>query len=85
MSSRPARDGPRRRRVAGLVDQGKDDAMRHLRRTVVAAVADALCVAPVARAQDSQEHARAVVTRATDQLLGEFWARIYSLPVSENP
>ena len=59
--------------------------MLHLRRTVLATVALALCVAPVAAAQDPRGDGRAVVTPVTGQLLGEFWAQIYSLPASENP
>jgi hypothetical protein len=60
--------------------------MRHLRRIVLVAVAVALCVTPVAGAQDLQEEAGgAVVAPAKDKWLGEFWAQIYSLPVSENP
>ncbi len=60
--------------------------MRHLRHTVLAAVAVALCVAPVAGAQSPREHrGAAVVAPAKDKWLGESWAQLYSLPVSENP
>ena len=60
--------------------------MRHLRQTVLAAVAVALCVAPVASAQSPRENrGGAVVAPAKDKWLGESWAQLYSLPVSENP
>jgi hypothetical protein len=60
--------------------------MRHLRRTVLAAVAVALCVAPVAGAHDPhRDRGGAVVAPAKDKWLGESWAQLYSLPVSENP
>ena len=60
--------------------------MRHLRQTVLAAIAVALCVAPVASAQSPREHrGGAVVAPAKDKWLGESWAQLYSLPVSENP
>jgi hypothetical protein len=59
--------------------------MRHLRHIVLAAVALALCVAPVAGAHDpDQDRGGAVVAPAKAKWLGEFWAQIYSLPVSEN-
>ncbi len=60
--------------------------MRHLRPTVLAAIAVALCIAPVASAQSPREHrGGAVVAPAKDKWLGESWAQLYSLPVSENP
>jgi len=60
--------------------------MRHLRRIVLAAVAVALCVAPVAGAQELQEDSGgAVVAPAKDKWLGEVWAQLYSLPLSEHP
>jgi hypothetical protein len=60
--------------------------MRHLRHTVVAAVAVALCLAPVAGAQSPREdRGGAVVAPAKDKWLGESWAQLYSLPLSENP
>ena len=56
--------------------------MRHLRHIVLAAVAVALCVAPVAGAHDpDKDHGGAVVAPAKAKWLGEFWAQIYSLPV----
>src|SRR3954471_18176200 len=60
--------------------------MRHLRWIVLAAVAVALWVAPVAGAHDSHKgRGGAVVAPAKDKWLGESWAQIYSLPLSENP
>lgn len=60
--------------------------MRHLRRTVLAALAVALCAAPVASAQGSAAEGRGVVVvPAQARWWGEFWTQIYSLPVSENP
>jgi hypothetical protein len=60
--------------------------MRDLRHIVLAAVAVALCVAPVAGAQSPREdRGGAVVAPAKDKWLGESWAQIYSLPLSENP
>ena len=60
--------------------------MRHLRRIVLVAVAVALCVAPVAGAQERQEDSGgAVVAPAKDKWLGELWAQLYSLPLSEHP
>jgi hypothetical protein len=60
--------------------------MRHLRRIVLAAVAVVLCVAPVASAQDSHEdRGDAVVAPAKDKWLGEVWAQLYALPLSEHP
>jgi hypothetical protein len=59
--------------------------MRH-RLVILAAVAVALCVAPVAGAQDpGKDRGGAVVAPAQDKWAGEFWAQIYSLPLSENP
>jgi hypothetical protein len=51
-------------------------------RAAVAALAVLLCSAP-AVAQADPGHA--VVTPTTGKLVGEGWAQIYSLPVSENP
>ena len=59
--------------------------MRHLRLTVLAALAAALCMAPVAGAQAAQARGDAVVAPAKDKWLGETWAQLYSLPLSENP
>src|SRR3954451_14788913 len=60
--------------------------MRHLRPTVLATIAVALCVAPAAGAQSPREdRGGAVVAPAKDKWLGESWAQIYSLPLSENP
>jgi hypothetical protein len=60
--------------------------MRHLRRTVLAALALALCAAPAAAAADRHnDHSGAVVAPAKDAWLGESWAQIYSLPVPVNP
>jgi hypothetical protein len=60
--------------------------MRHLRHIVLAAAAAALCVVPVASANDHRATSGgAVVAPAKAKWLGEFWAQIYSLPVSENP
>ena len=59
--------------------------MRHLRRTVLAALAVALCAAPATAAHPHNDHGGAVVAPAKDKWLGELWAQVYSLPVSENP
>ena len=60
--------------------------MRHLHWIVLAAVAVALWAAPVAGAHDPhKDHGGAVVAPAKDKWLGESWAQIYSLPLSENP
>jgi hypothetical protein len=60
--------------------------MRHLRRTLLAAVAVALCAAPVAGAHDPHKNrGDAVVAPAKDKWLGELYAQLYSLPLSENP
>jgi hypothetical protein len=60
--------------------------MRHLGWIVLAAVAVALWVAPVAGAHESHKgRGGAVVAPAKDKWLGESWAQIYSLPLSENP
>lgn len=56
--------------------------MRRLRDAVLAAVAVALCAAPVAGAHDRDG---AVVAPAKAKWVGEFWAQIYSLPLAENP
>jgi hypothetical protein len=53
--------------------------MRHLRLTVLAAFAVALLAPPVAGAH------RPVITPAQGKLLGEGWAQLYALPLSENP
>jgi hypothetical protein len=50
-------------------------------------LAISLCAAPVAAAQDA-DHDRgggAVVAPAKDKWLGESWAQLYSLPLSEHP
>jgi hypothetical protein len=60
--------------------------MRHLHHTVLAVLAVALCAAPAAGAHDPySDRGGAVVAPAKDKWLGESWAQIYSLPVSENP
>ena len=60
--------------------------MRHLRLTVLVALAVALCVAPVAGTHDpDKDRGGAVIAPAKAKWLGEFWAQIYSLPVAENP
>src|SRR3954449_8273813 len=72
--------------VGGWAGLHEEDAMRHLRWIVLAAVAVALWVAPVAGAHDSHKgRGGAVVAPAKDKWLGESWAQIYSLPLSENP
>ena len=53
--------------------------MRHLLLPVLAAAAVALSAAPAAGAHDP------VVAPAKDKWLGEVWAQLYSLPLSENP
>jgi len=59
---------------------------RHLRRTLLAALAVGLCASstPVAHAS-REDRSGAVVVPAHGNLVGEFWAQIYSLPVDENP
>jgi hypothetical protein len=59
-------------------EQAKEDVLKHLRRTVLAALAVALCAAPVA-------DARPVITPSKGKFVGEGWAQIYSLPLSQNP
>jgi hypothetical protein len=60
--------------------------IRHLRLTVLVGLAVALCGAPVAGAHaPDKDPGGAVIAPAKDKWLGEFWAQIYSLPVSENP
>jgi hypothetical protein len=60
--------------------------MRQLRYALLAAVAVALCTAPLAGAGQPRGDGRgAVVTPAQARWLGEFEAQIYSLPASENP
>ena len=59
--------------------------MRHLRHTVLAAVAVALCLAPVARAQNPRKDGGAVVAPAKDKWLGESWAQLFAIPLAENP
>jgi hypothetical protein len=59
------------------------EAFRH---TVLAALAVALCAAPVAAAHDPHKgRGSAVITPSKGKFLGEGWAQIYSLPLSENP
>jgi len=58
----------------------------HHPRTVLLALALALCAAPAAAARDAhQDRGGAVVVPAQAEWLGESWAQIYSLPVSVNP
>ena len=60
--------------------------IRHLRHTILATLAVALCALPTAAAQASDEVPDgAVVVPAYGNLLGEVWAQLYSLPVDENP
>jgi hypothetical protein len=61
--------------------------IKHRRLLALTIVAISLCAAPVATAQDA-DHDRgggAVVAPAKDKWVGESWAQIYSLPLSENP
>jgi hypothetical protein len=65
----------------------KEDAMRHLRFVVLAVVAVALCAAPVAVAHPPHGDGGAVVTPAHkvaglsgDELLGEAWVQLLSVP-----
>jgi hypothetical protein len=57
--------------------------MRHLRHTVLAALAVALCIAPVAGADASRTGGAAVIAPAKDKWLGESWATVYASPVGE--
>ena len=57
--------------------------MQHLRLTVLAALAVALCLAPVAVAHDLAKRGGAVVAPMKDKWLGEFWAYLYALPITE--
>ena len=57
--------------------------MRHLRHTVLAALAVALCIAPVAGADASRTGGGAVVAPAKDKWLGEFWAQVYAAPAGD--
>ena len=66
--------------------------MRHLRHIVLAALAVAMCAAPVASAHDQEmggghlvpPHAR-VDGLTAGQVMGEAWYRNLTLPVAENP
>ncbi len=65
---------------------GAKGAVRRVRRVTLAAVALALCVAPVAGAHAPDKHGGgAIVAPAKDKWWGEVWAQLYSLPLSENP
>ena len=58
--------------------------MRHLRRSVLAALAVAMCAAPAAPAHDPPvNRSRAVITPASGKLLGEAWARGFSAPTPD--
>jgi hypothetical protein len=57
--------------------------MRHLRHTVLAALAVALCIASVAGADASQTGGGAVVAPAKDKWLAESWVQQYSSPAGE--
>jgi hypothetical protein len=60
--------------------------MRHLRCFVFAAVAAALFTAPLADARPLNPHRHGpIITAAKPAWLGESWAQIVSLPLSENP
>jgi hypothetical protein len=66
--------------------------MRHLRRSVLAVLAGALCAAPIASAHGQQvDGGRAVVVPARsgglsgDELLGEVWVQNLALPASNDP
>ena len=56
--------------------------MKHLRHTVLGALVVALCAAPAAGAHGSHG---AAITPTKGKFVGEGWAQIYSLPLSENP
>jgi len=58
--------------------------MRHLRSTVLATIAVALCAAPVAAAHAPRSAPDgAVVAPAKDKWLGESWVQIYSSPAGD--
>jgi hypothetical protein len=60
--------------------------MRHLTHTVLLALAIALGAASVAGAHNAQQgQSGAVLTPSRPVLVGEAWAQLYSLPISENP
>jgi hypothetical protein len=60
--------------------------MRHLRLSILAAAAVALCLAPATGAHAlHKDGGGPIVAPAKDKWLGELWAQLYSLPVSEHP
>lgn len=70
----------------GVGPRQKEGVMRHLGHTVLLALAIALSAASVAGAHDAQQgQSGAVLTPSQPKLLGEAWAQLYSLPISENP
>jgi hypothetical protein len=62
--------------------QAREAVVKHLRHTVLGALALALCAAPAAGAHGSHS---AAITPSKGKFVGEGWAQIYSLPLSENP
>jgi len=59
--------------------------MRHLGHTVLLALAIALVAVSGAGAHDAQQgRSGAVLTPSQPKLVGEAWAQLYSLPISEN-
>jgi hypothetical protein len=76
----------------GHVDR-REDAMTHLRRSVLAALTVAMCAVPVAAADGSTEHGRSAAVVPVHQVAGtpagEFiganFARFYATPVGEIP
>jgi hypothetical protein len=60
--------------------------IKHRRLLALTTLAITLCAAPAAGAHDPhKERGGGVVAPAKDKWLGESWAQIYSLPLSENP
>jgi hypothetical protein len=73
--------------VCGTVGRRQTEgARRHLGHTFLLALAIALGAASVAGAHDAQRgRSGAVLTPSQGKLVGEGWAQLYSLPISENP
>ena len=64
----------------------KEGAMRHLRLLVLATVAVVLCAPSAARAHDPhKQRSGTVITPSKGKYLGEAWAQLFALPLSENP